>query len=31
MVIFATIRAPRSVKVFLPHELQDIATAIYYN
>lgn len=30
-VIFATARAPRSVKVFLPHELQDIATMIYYN
>ncbi|MGG5765807.1 HAD-IIB family hydrolase, partial [Bacillus proteolyticus] len=30
-VIFATARAPRSVKVFLPHELQDIAIMIYYN
>lgn len=30
-VIFATARALRSIKVLLPHELQDIATMIYYN
>lgn len=30
-VIFATARAPRSVKVFLPPELQKIATIVYYN
>lgn len=31
IVIFATARPPRSVKDFLPHELQNIATMVYYN
>lgn len=30
-VIFATARAPRSVKVFLPQELREISTIFYYN
>ncbi len=30
-IIFATARAPRSVKVFLPQELQEIASFVYYN
>lgn len=30
-VIFATARAPRSVKVFLPQELREISTIVYYN
>ncbi len=30
-IIFATARAPRSVKVFLPQELQDITAIVNYN
>ncbi|MGG0240572.1 Cof-type HAD-IIB family hydrolase [Bacillus rhizoplanae] len=30
-VIFATARPPRSVKAFLPQELQEIAAIVYYN
>ncbi|CAG9614717.1 Putative phosphatase [Bacillus rhizoplanae] len=30
-VIFATARPPRSVKIFLPQELQEIAAIVYYN
>ncbi|MFD3449719.1 HAD family hydrolase [Microbacteriaceae bacterium 4G12] len=31
MIIFATARAPRSVKFFLPKDLQEIAAIVYYN